>query len=73
MTDQNVFLLCDYLSEAAAVLDDYECGTGTSSEVVVRLQRLLSDEDLLHALHAVGYLPPATPPRPTAKHRRRLH
>jgi hypothetical protein len=63
MTNHDLFLICDCVAEAQTILHDHlECGKHSPAEVLTRLQRVLSEEALLRALHDVGYFPRATPP-----------
>jgi hypothetical protein len=64
LTDMNpVFELCERVAEAQAVLHDHvECGKYSAAEVVGKLHNLFEEEDLLRAMHMVGYFPKNTPP-----------
>jgi hypothetical protein len=62
MTNHDLFLICDCVAEAQAILHDHlKCGKHSAAEALERLQRVLSEEPLRRALHDVGYLSP-TPP-----------
>jgi hypothetical protein len=47
MTTDDIHVICDYVSEAAAILHDHaESGRHTPAEALARLQKLLSEEAL---------------------------
>ena len=56
-----IFEICERVAEAQALLHDYECGRHSAAEVVARLQALMTEVQLLHAMHAVGFFPPRSP------------
>jgi hypothetical protein len=63
MANHHLFLICDCVAEAQAILYDHlECGKHAPMEALARLQRVLSEDEVLRALYAVGYFPATTPP-----------
>lgn len=60
---QAVWQICERVAEAQAVLEDHVAGgKHTSEDVVKRLHTLFGEDELLRAMHAVGYFPPRTLP-----------
>jgi hypothetical protein len=58
MTDikQAAYEICDYLSEAKALIDDHvDRGKLTAPELVKKLDVLFEDEGLLRAMYRVGF------------------
>ena len=61
----HVWAICEPLTEAQAVLDDYMSGGKVDAERTIEsLHRLLSEPALLRAMWEVGYFPSTTPPAP---------
>lgn len=60
--DDPIHEICERVAEAQAILHDHvEGGKFSAGEVVEKLQALMSERDLLKAMHAVGYFPRDTP------------
>jgi hypothetical protein len=56
MSDEAVFAICERVAEVQALLHDHvECGKHTAEEVVKKLQKILSEDELLKAMWGVGY------------------
>ena len=50
MINHDLFLICDCVAEAQAILHDHlECGNHSPAEALARLQSVLSEEALLRA------------------------
>jgi hypothetical protein len=63
MTNHDLFLICDCVAEAQAILHDHlEGGKHSQAESLERLRSVLTEEALLRSLYEVGYLPATTPP-----------
>jgi hypothetical protein len=59
----DVFEICEHVAEAQALLDRYASNQISDPGLLaIKLRTLVSEEELLRAMHAVGYFPPSTPP-----------
>lgn len=59
----DVFEICERVAEAQALLEDHASNQITDPGLLaIKLRTLLSEDELLHAMHAVGYLPASTRP-----------
>jgi hypothetical protein len=68
MTQEQVWAICERVTEVQALLHDHvECGKHGASDVVAKAQAILSEPELLQAMYDVGYFPANTPPTSEAE------
>jgi hypothetical protein len=68
MTQDDVWAICERVTELQALLHDHvECGKHAASDVVTKVQAILSEPELLQAMYDVGYFPANTPPTSEAE------
>jgi hypothetical protein len=58
----DVFEICERIAEAQTLLDQHASNQISDPDLLaIKLRGLLSEDELLRAMHAVGYFPPSTP------------
>ena len=63
MASNPVWEICERMAEVQVLLHDHsECGKDTATDVVAKVQAVLSEPELLRAMFDVGYLLPNTMP-----------
>jgi hypothetical protein len=56
MSSESVFTICERVAEVQALLHDHlGCGKHSATEVVAKMQAVLSESELLRAMSQVGY------------------